>query len=335
MKDEKIKKRFDGQLKMNKEIELENLIFLIEISDGYSFRNLIEYLSYTNTEGTFILQKKKIIYSEANGDGDLANHLVIKTCNLSKYIFNLEDKDQYLLSVQLSELRANTKSIGKKDVLRLYKRSDDINLYIQILSTNRGGRGNVLFVKTKSVDPEECQPFDDTIVGFTRSKDEPNTNCIISDFAKTMKNLAQYKSDHILLKGYPNGILASSYLEGHINGRGEEFGNCEAFAPRRSYPDINSIISKDSNNNNNVATPLAETKKVRLIIKQAEELPLIKMTSRAALALGKTNNTSSNGIVKMYLEAGKPCRFILPIGYYGKLTIYIRDNNVNLVTPTK
>src|SRR3972149_5976470 len=174
---------------MNDELECaDDVIFLIEITDGYSFRNLIDYLRYTNTDGTFIFSKKRILFDEFDGDSTVFKHLVIKTCNLSKYIYNYK-KENYYCSVQLSELQSSTRKIGKKDGVRLYQKYNDINLYIQILSTNKGGRENILFAKTKTPDLENYHPFDEADFEFKRSHDEPNANCILSDFAKTMKAL--------------------------------------------------------------------------------------------------------------------------------------------------
>jgi len=299
----------------------DNVLFLIELTDAYSWRNLIDYLRCSNTEGNFIFSKKEISYKAIDGQNYLLNHVKIKTHKLFRWIFNSES--DILVGIQLTEMQSNTKNIGKKDGMRMYLKPNDPNIYMQILSTTKGPRGNISFVKTREIDFLDYEPPE-----YLRPKDEPNSIAIISDFAKTCKMLSSVKCDYVILQGYPKGVKMSAYLEGHLVGKSESFGTCEdAVSSTTKLPDIRSIVLNmpDVDPNMNVSG-----KKVKILLRPVEGIPTIRVPSSIIGYLSKTNNTSQNGIVMMYLEDGKPARFVFPVGYYGKLSIYIRDQTVSM-----
>jgi len=246
-----------------------------------------------------------------------------------RYIFN--SKEDVLVGVQLAELQSHTRNVGKKDGIRLYLKQEDPNLYVQILSANKGSRGNISFVKTGIVDFLRLN-----LPEFVRKNDEPNTVAIISDFAKTCKIMSSIKCDYVYFQGFPKGVKVSAYLEGQLVGKAEKFGDCDNFPTGGSkYPDIRSVIesiSLDVDKNLQTGPP---GKKLKLIVRPGDDVPTIRVPSDIISHLSKTNNISQNGIVRMYFEEKKPARFLLPIGYYGKLTVLIRDQSIPLEAPSE
>jgi hypothetical protein len=304
------------------EIEnLDKILVLLEITDGYSFRNTIDYIRYSNSEGNFIFSKDKVSYKQHDGTGFIMNILTLHTYYFAKYIFNSKEDEDILAGVLLAELQSNTKNIGKKDGVRLYLKKDDPHIYIQILSTNKGSRNNISFVRTK-----EIEYYDYLLPDFERSIKQPNANAVLNDFAKTCKNMAAIKCDYVIFQGYSKGVMMSAYLEGQLVGKGEKFGDCDNFPTHSGlYPDIRSVINLTEIPENTSTGAIAGSKKVKLLIRPNENIPTIRISSSAMTALSKTNNTSQNGIILMLFEDKKPARFIFPIGYYGELTVLIRD----------
>lgn len=302
------------------ENEIPNeILVLLEIADGYSFRNVIDYLRCSNTEGNFIFRKNKITYKQHDGQSFLMNKFTIKACKV-KYIFN--SSDDILVGIQLQELQTHTKTISKKDGIRIYLKPEDPNVYVQILSTNKGSSaGNVNFVRTKQI--EFC---DFSLPKFTRKNDEPNTIAVIGEFAKACKTITSIKCDYVIFQGYPKGVKLSASLEGHIVGKAAKFGEIEDFlSGNNKYPDIRSMISNLPANNNFGPT---NKSKVKILLRPQEGVPTIRAPCNVVQYLGKTNNTSQNGIVRIFIEDKKPLRILFPVGYYGKLVVLIRDQAV-------
>ena len=75
-------------------------------------------------------------------------------------------------------------------------------------------------------------------------------------------------------------------------------------------------------------------KKVKILLRPTEGIPTIRAPCKVIQYLGKTNNTSQNGIVRIFLEDKKPLRMLFPVGYYGKLVVLIRDQAIPLTTQT-
>lgn len=315
-------KRLSSKGKKMSESEIPNdILALLELTDGYSFRNIVDYLRCSNTEGNFIFSKNKITYKQHNAQSSLMNKFTIKACKV-KYIFNA--KNDILVGVQLQELQTHTKTISKKDGIRIYLKPDDPNVYIQILSTNKGSSaGNVNFVRTKEI--ELC---DFSLPKFTRKNDEPNTIAVVGEFAKTCKTITSIKCDYVIFQGYPRGVKLSASLEGHIVGKAAKFGEIEDFlSGNNKYPDIRSMIS-NLPSTSNFGLNSNDKKKVKIMLRPQEGVPTIRAPCSVVQYLGKTNNTSQNGIIRIFLEEKRPLRILFPVGYYGKLVVLIRDQSV-------
>lgn len=303
------------------EVGNDDIIFLMEVSDGYSFRNMIEHLKATNVDGHFVFSKKGINYQRIDANHILMNELYLRACDFQKYVLNVTDTVH--VGVNLSDFQSITKQIGKRDGFRWYKKSYSVetsgtvntsnSIYCQILNSSKNSRSNINFFCEKNINIEQYEAGK-----FRREIDNPNANCVIGDFSKTCKTIGSLKCDSVIIQGYSKGVSFTACNQGNITGRVEQFGICEL--EPKIYPELSDILNGTINLNLNGDDGSS-------VSNQSNGTALVHVPSSVIKSLGKMNNICNNGIVKMYLEQDKPFRIICPIGPYGELTIYIRDIN--------
>ena len=297
-----------------------NASFVADFTDGYSFRNMIEYLRTTNSNGNFRFRSEVIYYEQDDASHIIVNQIEINNCELSLYEFNSKASD-IVLGVNISDMRAITKTIGKKDSLRIYKLAGDPLLYIQIIGNNsRGtGRQNISVVRPHKVEVVEYK-----IPEYKRSERYPNCTISSTDFAKMCTSMSSLKCNYVTVYGLPKGVSFEGLTDGAMFGRIERFGS-------QDYsPNIHSMDSSSSPLRlNNINVP--NTPKPRLVIKQTTPLPedqiKIKIKMGLIKALAKLNNLTNHGMIKIYMEPDNPLKIICQIGNYGTLRIYIRSDD--------
>lgn len=290
--------------------------FIAEFSDGYAFRNMIEYLRATNSKGNFRFSEEAIYYEQADSNLIIVNQIDINTCELSNYEFNSKCSE-VIIGVNISDMRAITKTIGKKDSVRLYKCSNDPILYIQIIGNNsRGtGRTNISVVR-----PQHVEIVTYEIPEYKRSEKIPNCTVSSTDFSKMCTSMSSIKCSSVTVYGLSRGVIFEGLTEGTMFGRIERFGIHDGFTPNQS---IDSSIKI-----NNVIMPPGP--KPRLVIKssnQSDEQTKVKIKMNLIKSLSKLNNLSNHGTIKIYMEPDNPLKIICQIGNYGILRIFIRSDD--------
>lgn len=275
----------------------KNLLFIAELSDGYSFRNLVEYLKTTNSRGNFIFREDGIHYSQSDSSNKVLNIVDIRACDLSYYRF-FSAKPEIVIGINIPNFRTITKSIGKKDGARIYMYQNDPLLYIRILNQNTKmlNKNNVNIIRPQSVERAVY------VVGEYKNP-ETSPNCTVPsiDFSKMCSAMNALRCSSVILQGYPKGVVFQAVLEGELIGRVDRFGDCNT----------------DEMVPNFTSTPVSdEFTKLQIGV----ELSTIK-------ALTKLNNLSTNGTIKIYMEPDLPIKIICNIGTYGRLTIHLDDSS--------
>ena len=277
-----------------KSTEVKKARLMVEFSDGYTFRNLIEYLKNTNTTGNLIFNPSGITYQQENMNKDLLNHIEIRKEDLPSYIVNPSPGEEAVhIGATMSELRPLTRCIGKKDGVRLVMSEESPLLYIQVISqfTRDGNKGNTIFYRPHKVDQE----YFSTDV-YSHPETDPTCTISIAEFSRVCGALHVQKCKHVIIKGYPKGVLFEGMLDGDILVRESPFGDCTP-APR--------LI-------------------VRGASESKEETFSIKVNISNIKPLSRLSSISPNGTVKMYFEQDKPFKIICNIGTYGTLRIFLR-----------
>lgn len=283
----------------------DNFIFLLEITDGYSFRNLIEYLKSTNTGGHFIFSREGISYQQSESNNFLLNDVVLYGKSMLRYKFDSEH--ELPLGISFPEFRIMIAKVQPKEGFRWYKKTDDENMsHCNIISTSdRSNRISSSFIR--DVEIPICNY---TYISYKRNLDNPNVQCYLSEFVKICKNLSSYKTDFIMIKGYNHSALFSAIREGKVIGQTENIG----------MPiDTLSPIDKGGKTGDRVTLRIGNP-----------EIHEITVPGSIFKSFGKMNNICK-GIVSFYFEPDLPIRIVTSIGNYGSLTIHLRGNNAKQV----
>ena len=120
------------------------------------------------------------------------------------------------MGVTIFNLRKITKSIGKKDSVRLYMRHGDPTLYIQILSVNAKAlsRSNVNMIKPQ---PIQQEIYD--VDGYARTEENPNCTIPVMDFCRMCAAMNSIQCSYVVLRGRPRGAIFEGIIYGSLIGR--------------------------------------------------------------------------------------------------------------------
>lgn len=305
-----------------REVDLSAMCYA-EFSDGYSFRNLIEYLRLTNLNGAIRFYKDCIKYEQSNEDSTILNHFEIHTYELTDY--KIESRtDEVIISVNLAKFRNVTKNIGKKDRASLYKLPNDPNLYVQILNTNSqcGGEPSGLF-------PVETFDGGYTVYKYPtykRKENQPNCTIYQAEFAKMCSSMQSVKSSYVAAHAMEKGIIFKGISASGSTSCIKDFGKIRREQEKKikhRLRGVNQQLNIINNPNTVVRAPKAPGPRIR--IAEYGEIERYCISMPTIRGLGKLNNLSPMGTIKIYVEKHKPLKLICSIGGYGKLTIHIRS----------
>lgn len=265
------------------------LMLFAEFTDGYCLRNLIEYAKSTNTSGNFIFTPDKILYARADANSTLVNEFIISACNLSYYEYRSEEPE-IAVGIKLSDLRSITKSIGRKDGLRIRMYQGDPLFHLEIVTSNTKGmnRNNENTLRPQTVSEPGYE------VGEYAVDSQPNYKISVADFCRSCMSMNSIKCSSVLISCYPNSITFEGTLEGGIVGRRDFYHRLPDGQPETGEP--------------------TRTLRVRVnIIKSLSKL---------------VNVCNGTGVIRFFLgldEANDPLRLRCKIGAIGHLNIYLQE----------
>jgi len=281
-------------------------LFVCQFNDGYSFRNEIEYLKSTNTEGNIIFRKNSITYTKSNGQNTLLNCLKIRTDDIT-YYFNDKSVDEVILGFSLSEFARITKAIGKRDGFRIYMTKDENDsnpprASCVLLSHNAqvSSQQNVSYLNPKEVPVEEYE-----IIKSLKNKIEPNCSPSISEFCRSCSALNTAKCIHVRILCYQNSLeLEGLDPSGRIIKK-YRFGS--------SQLNVDPLAINDNDITINTEKP---------IVTHTVHVSTIKAISRM------TNISPQSSLIKFFFDVECPILISIKVGTYADHETYIR-NEVN------
>jgi hypothetical protein len=262
-------------------------IFTANFLEGYIFRNLIDYLRNTNQTGTFIFSKDRISYKQLES-GKIINKIEIRCEDLAEYQYNTCN-DKISVGLNLPDLMTILKNIGKRDSIKIFQRSSEPSmLYIQCINNlnTDSTTENYSIVRLHTTNNG---------LSFTEPEYSSEPTVILQSikFIKICKNFSSLKCDSISIIGKKKGLIIISISKGKILGRIERIGEFE--------DEIE--LEKFENN---------------------PEFSIVKVNSLLMKNLSKLGNLyQSQGIIKIFLEYGKPMKIVANIGSFGKISVFI------------
>lgn len=285
--------------------------FVAEIGDGYSFRNLIEFLKIGNNHGYFKFSEDKIVYEQSDCDDNtiIINYAEIISDNLQHY--ELLSKGDFYIGINLGDFRIHTKNIKRHDSIRLYKRPTDGYLYMQIIGNN---------LRTDTEDVSIIKPQMKNLLQIDYPKNyngrkRANIQIKTSEFFKACNSLCSLKCDYIMIYGFPRGITFEALSPAGISMKTFTFGNKE---------DVNINESESESIKATTNRP-----KIKILYTTYNAPSIIKVSSGTIKSFTKFNNICKNGQVKFYFENKRLMRMSCNIGDFGFLDVYVRSLKIN------
>lgn len=291
-----------------------NASFFATLVDGSSFRYLIEYLRLISTEGTFVFTKDYITYQQEDDDKTIFNDVRLKTYEFIDYEFS-SFNSEITATVNLSDLRNKTRTVGKKEQMDIYRRPEEpSNFYVQVRSQEKSSSDNPVFycmpMKSENVTIYELPEY-------SRGKHNPNCTIYQSDFSKVCKALIANKCSYVEFIGYDKGIIIKGYSSDGKVAMVKEYGKCR-IAPSTKTSTSKSVINiSEKTIKPRIAAP-------KLNVRDAHEIERFRVHISNIKSLAKINGFSSTATIKIYIEKDLPMKINVNIGSFGKLNILIR-----------
>lgn len=280
--------------------------FTAQFNEGYHFRNLIEYLKRTNVNGNFIFTQDAIRYSSDGFREILLNMVEIQASELADYEYHGKT-EMIVMGVNLVDMRNITKSISKKDGVRLSKKPNDNKLYLEIISNS--AKGVTPHANLNIIQPQKIAYKNYDVSGLTAKF----PNCIIAavTFTKMCTSMAGLKPSYVIASGFPKGVKFEAITESSRILRVEQFGTVPENSGRKAQ------LTQDGGSQ-------------RIELVDNPEVPKIKVSTDIIQSLGKLNNISHQNTLKIFIENDDTLRICSPVSSsLGTLDIYIRNQELS------
>lgn len=303
--------------------------FMFHITDGYSFRNCIRLIKSEIDHATMVLSPKSIEISFINISKCAIHKIVLKTAELAMYRYNIRDSNgelypEFPIAFETNEIFNTTKSIGRKDGIRLYWLKDDKKINIQPIktSTKDPGRASALFVNIINTEYSRCDV--PNVYGA-----EPNVRVQAKDFADLCSQANTLKCGALEIIGSHNAVTFQCILPNNKPASINRFVS-QTEVPKQqidlpsNISEIDSLISTIKSIENQ-----AQAVKLTLNIIKTEDLMTVKVPIGTVKALSNIHNISPAGTqLKFFFCENKPVKIESKIGTYGDYIICLRNSRV-------
>ena len=303
-------------------------LFLMQISDGYSFRNMLGAIKSETTEATMILTATQIRLSFINKTKTAVHRIELDPLEFTCYEYNIKDSNGEVLpegriTFNTAEFFNTTKMVGKRDSIRIYWLRDDTQFNVQPIKVNTKdpGRAGASFVTVVVKTEQE----DDYIIEINNGQ-VPNVRVQAKEFSDLCSQANTLKCPILEIVGRKNGVLFRGILSNNTPAFVSKFGN---------HTEPTSGINKDGSNVDEYLDNLKSSsafssnpikQRLELNIVNTDDLMTSKLPNSTIKALSKFHNISpplTN--LRFFFAENKPTRIESPIGTYGKYSIALRN----------
>jgi len=298
-------------------------LFLLHIMDGYSFRNTIGIIKSETEYATALLSEKSIEISFMNSSKCAVHKILLNTQEFTMYRYNIRDSGgnlipQFPIAFETNEMFNTTKSIGRRDGIRLYLLPGDNKINVQPIKTTTKdpGRAGALFVKILTM---EHIRYDTGVYNV-----DPNVRVQTKDFADLCSQANTLKCTSLDILGHPNAVTFRGILAN------QTVASVSRFVSQTDVPKTQKSLANMDEIDNLLGqlriVDIPQTSGINLNIVKSEDLLTIKVPIATVKALSKIHNISPSGtLLRFYFSEGKPTKLESPIGTYGSYSIYLRN----------
>lgn len=305
--------------------------FLIQINDGYSFRNTIAIIKSEIDVVTMILTKDHASISFVNKSGCAMHHVLIQG---KEIVYNYDVRDEngnlkleHPVPFETNELANTTKGIGRKDGVRLYafKGDNKFNVQPMRVSAKEPGRSSALFVNILNVEYVKYDPS-----GLYDKS--PHVRLQAKEFADICCTAVTTKCSCLDIVGSSKGVTFQG-IQPNNNAVSYNHYLSQSYkpepAPVYAEQDWDSIIKTSeyaASTSAETASTSATVSSVTLRIVSGQTLIPIRVPIATVRSLSKIHNISpSNTLLKFFFLEGNPMKIESPIWTYGTYTICLKN----------
>lgn len=308
-------------------MDVSQTLFLMHITDGYSFRNTIGIIKSETDYATMVLSPKSIEISFINSSKCAVHKIVINTQELTMYRYNIRDAEgnllpEYAIAFETNEMFNTTKGIGRRDGIRLYWAAGDSRINVQPMKSNTKdpGRASALFVQILNM---EYIRYD--IPGGYGV--EPSVRVQAKEFADLCSQANSLKCSMLEIIGCNNAVTFKGMMPNNTMASINQFRSQTEVT--RSIPTLSNMDEIDhilGNLRFDMPSGAASSSGISLNIMRNEDLMTVRVPITTVKALSKIHNISPSGTqLRFYFAEGKPTKVESPIGTYGIYTICLRN----------
>lgn len=272
----------------------------ISITDGKSFKSLIDSVKQIGKTGTFIFKPDSLEYSCYNKEmGILLEFSIIKNMlnQIASSGYSYESNlDEYAVELTIDHIKNALSQVSPKDGVRLYKPKNEDKIYIErytkIADENRSF--SVLGIpKMKEIEITRAPDYQ-------LREDNPSINTDLDSFELKISPMIKCKYSSIYLTATKNKIMMTgSSVEG-------------ALLSAVSITDSVSKISINGLSYLGISTIPPDICEKETYI----TLPILKFFK-------KMKAYNSDNKIKFYMESDKPIKVLSTIKNYGFVRVYI------------
>ncbi len=309
--------------------------FLMYIRDGYSFRNTIGTIKNETEYATMFLSRDAIKISFMNTSRHAVHAVHFNVREFDQYDYNITDEsgqlvDQHHMVFETNEMFNTTKSIGRRDALRIYWYANESRINIQhIKTTNKDpGRVAALFVKILPIEPRQY----DTNCQYSA---EPNIRVQAKDFSDICGLASALKCTNLEIHGQSStvtfkGLLANQTVAFVHRYASHNRSTVEQVPPSNVGPnnirEIDNLLENIRLQEASVSKDSAQ--RISLNVVNKEDIIKVKIPVCTVKSLSKIHNISPTGtLLRFYFGKDLPIKLESTIGTYGSYTIYLRSGN--------
>jgi hypothetical protein len=279
-------------------------LFMANFTDGYSLRNTICMIKNEADEITLLISSSNIMITFKNKGNYGIHDIFIKKEELLEYSYNIKDYQEYPLTINATEWFNATKSVARKDGLKIYWMEGQDKLSIQTVKWSKEpGRANVAYINIIHKEFQKIDFFNQYSEGS-----EPTIKIQNREFTEICTQASTLKCHYLEISGCNRYIQFKGILPDGTEGMSNRLAN---HAQEDGVPGPKVNIGKGH---------------VELNVVNHDDVIVIKIPSTTIKTLSKLHTISPVGtLLKFSFAPKKPMKIESKIGSYGIYNIYLRD----------
>jgi hypothetical protein len=283
-------------------IDKSVLIFYVEFSNGYTFRQFVEFSKRVSKQLPLAFSQKGITTAICSSTRQMIVNSVFRREDLTRFEVNrafvnipAEGSEWFhIVNLDTGELFDQIRAVAKKDGVRLMQRADrPESIQIQIFGPKTdGGTSNIRVKKYSPISYTVTEPN-------RRPSTCPNVTVQLARFCSCLSGLIKARYSKVAVRIFASGVTVLGATATGSSTRGATFGT----VPTGISPTGQTIGESPETDDS--------------------EFCQISLASPTVNSLVKLINFHSEGVIRIYCSSPSVVRIETSLGCYGSIRIYL------------